>query len=448
LSHISHLGLTKFVFPGATHTRLSHSIGVMSVMARICRQLKLSEAETRLLRLAALLHDVGQYPLSHVIETVYRVKDGQLAELVENPDALDSIQKVGPLQRVTRRPPGVEYARDKALAGEVITRRPDLLAVLQGNGVGEDDIEQIAKIVQGNHSSSLYHHLLDSEYDCDRLDYVGRDAMMAGVPYGRIDLDFLIQNMSAPTAPPGGSDRVLAIDKRKALHSLEHYLTSRYYMYSQVIFHKTVRSLELLAKAMFLELADAGSTYGDFEEIRASVPTADFLNFDDHLFWQLTREAAGRGDGPVARFASKLMRREPLRYVTEFKVLQDNDELTATYGRATNWLLNSGNLKLLAYDAQLTPEQVVAEELFIEFVPIGAEVPVAELLNNPIATQAAARNSPYLRNDDGSIELMISDPSTILQALSTKKLRMLRLYVDGTEREEESLRSAVKKRVA
>ena len=72
LSNISHLGFAYWVFPGARHSRAAHSIGTLHVMTKVARQLGFGCKEQKLLRLAALLHDIGQYPFSHAIERVYR----------------------------------------------------------------------------------------------------------------------------------------------------------------------------------------------------------------------------------------------------------------------------------------------------------------------------------------------------------------------------------------
>lgn len=402
--------------------------------------------EAQLLRLAGLLHDIGQYPLSHVIETVYRLRPRPLNHLIVNPEVLEPVVERPTLQKVSARPPGTEYARDKALAGEVITRRPDIVAVLKRHDFSEDRIEEIAKIVRGKHASTLYRHLLDSDYDCDRLDYLRRDARMAGVPYGEIDLDYLIQNMSSHVYPPNGADKVLAIEKRKALHSLEHYLTSRYYMYSQVVFHKTVCSFELLAKALYYELAEQELVYPDYDAIVADVENDSFLDFNDHQFWEHARQAAQRA-GRTAAFARRLLRREPLNFLLEFKCLANKGEVSADYAKALNWLLHPNNLETVCADAGLDPQLVATQELGIEFVPIGSDVSVEDLLARPDETRTAVLNSPYLVDDDGRLEIMIKDESTILRALSTQKLRILRLYIEGDDETGNRLRESLRARM-
>ena len=181
LSNISQLGFAYWVFPGARHSRAAHSIGTLHVMSKVARQLGLGEQEQKLLRLAALLHDIGQYPFSHVIERVYRrigkVPTGQVFQGLE-PQQLRAQTSI---QRAAVPPRGEKYARDKDLAGEVIRKRPDLRNVLDAHDVGEKEREEVIQIIQGKHSCNAYTLLMDSDFDCDRLDYVVRDASLAGV---------------------------------------------------------------------------------------------------------------------------------------------------------------------------------------------------------------------------------------------------------------------------
>jgi HD superfamily phosphohydrolase len=75
LGRISQLGLASLLFPGATHTRLVHSLGALHIASLIAKRLELPDHEQRIVRTAALLHDIGQYPLSHAIEFLYRARE-------------------------------------------------------------------------------------------------------------------------------------------------------------------------------------------------------------------------------------------------------------------------------------------------------------------------------------------------------------------------------------
>lgn len=449
LGHIKQLGLAHFVWPGATHTRFSHSLGCMHIVGKIAEHLALDDEEVKLLRLAGLLHDIGQYPLSHVIETVYRHIAGTSAEVYfEDPAALASADKRPLLWRAAGPAPGNEKARDKALAKEVIDRRPDLRAVFDKHGITQEDRNRIASMIAGRHLDTLYGHLLDSDYDCDRFDYVLRDSRAAGVTYGLIELDYLIQNMK--TVPvEGGSDRVLAINRRKGLHALEQYLTARYFMYSQVIYHKTVRSLELLAKAAGLAFAERGIMYSSFEEIIDSVSSEDFVLFDDAYFYGKLRSYwhdADEGDA-LREIVGRLLFRRPLGFVCEYRSLAQPGREPHGFSIPHNWFAVPENLATIADDVGLDPEKLVVEELTVDMVPFGSEVPFELVLRENIAAKRAVFRSPRLLDDDGRVMFLFQDEGSLISDLAGKQLRLLRMYVNSTDSADiDKLRIAIQSR--
>lgn len=448
LGHIKQLGLAHLVFPGATHTRFSHSIGCMHIVGKIAEHLELDAKETKLLRLAGLLHDIGQYPLSHAIEAVYRqIAAAGAQSYVEDSQALRSIGDTPLLWRAAAPPPGMDKARDKALARTVITKRPDIRRVFEDHNVSPDEVERIADIIAGRHLETLYGHLLDSDYDCDRLDYVIRDSQSAGVTYGLIELDYLIQNMSIVEVEGA---RVLAVNRRKALHALEHYLTARYFIYSQVIYHKTVRSFELLAKAAFLGLAELNLVYPSFEEIEQAASKDEFVLFDDSYFYRVLRdywENASAND-QLRGLIDRLLFRRRLPFICEYRSFAKKGAEPGSYSIPHNWLSNQENLSTLAGDAGLRPDQIAVEEVSIEMVPFGAEVPFDLALREEMKAKRAITRSPRLFDDESKSHMyLFEDEGSLLGDLAGKYLRLLRVYVNSDEvHEQERLRSALRNR--
>ena len=451
LGRIQQLGLASMVFPGATHTRLSHSLGVLHIMTQIVRRLGLEGDEPKKLRLAALLHDIGQYPLSHVIESVYR-KIGDtpenLKDVVSNYEILKELKSSDTiLQFAAGEPTGTDDARDKAIAVEVIKHRPDLQAVFLKHDIDEKFIDEVVKIIKGEHESVLFRHLMDSDYDCDRLDYVGRDAYLTGVQYGKIDLAYLIENFSCPVFPPTSTERVLAINKRRALHTFEHYLTARYYMYSQIIYHKTVKSLELIAKAIFLQLADKKDEngidyiYNSYKKIIEIIPSDEFLFFDDTYFYKKIFEYYQQpdSDDSVKKLIGRLIKGESLTMIQEYRMLQNEDQDIFDIKYITaDTLLNKSDmtLKEICSNAYISRNQVVIDKPKpLKFVPIGQLTPTTQL--NIEETEKNILNTPRLFNEDtGETELIIEDKSSIINKLSGFELHIMRIYLD-TENETE-----------
>jgi uncharacterized protein len=447
LYRIQQLGMAQSVFPGATHTRAAHSIGVMHLIGRITERLGLSDEEQEQLRLAALLHDIGHYPLSHCIELVYRMLGDpevdpaktlfENAEVVKEPDA-------PLLQLATLLRPSTGAAKDKAIAGHVLRLRPDVRAAFRKHD-REHLIDDVARIIAGEHSDTLYSALMNSDYDCDRLDYVRRDSHLAGVVYGNIDLEYLIENLRICTWPATSTNRVLAVSKRKSLVALEHYLMARYYIYSQVVFHRTIRSLELIAKAVFIGLAKRGFVYKTYRDILNAIPTDDFLGFDDSYFfakcWEYQR--ANPDDPSLGPLIRRIADRRPLRLGFEFRILaKKGRDGEAEFTHVKRTLTRNTSLGSIAARAGLTLDEVVVDApVPLELVPIAPEVPVEQVLGMlEKASDAksdllrAMRVAPRLIDDNtGEITLLVGDPGTIVHHLADKKLFIIRAYTTSDD---------------
>lgn len=221
LDGIRQLGPVASVYPGATHTRRSHSLGVYYIARRLVLSLVergqidfASRGGLRAFLAAALLHDLGHFPFAH-----------SLKEL--------------PLRR------------HEALAGDLAADEP-LREALE---YAQIDPEQVAAIIDperdGNsdRETKLYRRLLSGVLDPDKIDYLTRDAYFCGVPYGIQDADYIVRRVFVD----GGE---LVVDERGEM-SVEAVLFSKYQMYRAVYWHPTVRSATAtVKKAVFLALRD------------------------------------------------------------------------------------------------------------------------------------------------------------------------------------------------
>jgi uncharacterized protein len=222
LGRIKQLGPAFLVYPGATHTRRAHSIGVFHMARRLAWALAAkgeldfcSREGLRSYLVAALCHDLGHFPFAH-----------SLKELpLEEHESLTGRELLG-----------------KSLRGLVL-------------GAGADP-EFVAAIVDesrpdgGNREIRFFRGLLSGVLDPDKLDYLNRDAFFCGVPYGLQDSDFILQRLAIA---PG--DR-LGIEER-GLMSIEGLLFSKYLMYRSVYWHKGVRSATaMIKKAVLLALRE------------------------------------------------------------------------------------------------------------------------------------------------------------------------------------------------
>jgi len=208
LRRIRQLGMASLTYPGADHSRYSHSIGVMEtarkIAERLSTQVTINDYDRRVFLCAALLHDLGHGPFSHVFERVTGVNHELLtARVIQDPES-----------------------EIHQLLIQVDTTLP----------------EDVVAVIQKRYKVRFLCDAISSQLDADRLDYLLRDDHMTGAGYGGFDLRWLIQAM---TIDPG-SGRLVVLPK--AVSAVEAYMQARYHMYRNVYFHKVVRSAEGMLK--------------------------------------------------------------------------------------------------------------------------------------------------------------------------------------------------------
>ena len=217
LRYVRQLGHAYLVYPGATHTRFEHALGAHHLAGRTLAMLAangelrgIPEHECEVARAAALLHDVGHYPFSHALEEI-----------------------------------GVEH--HEAVARPLITGGP--VADVLRDVAGADAPDRVHRLVCGTSDSPLQ-GLISGSLDLDKLEYLKRDALMCGVPYGEIDVDRLLHSLVLLDDPEHGR-RAVGVHE-KGLAALESLLFAKYQMYRNVYWHHAVRA----ATAMYKRLVD------------------------------------------------------------------------------------------------------------------------------------------------------------------------------------------------
>lgn len=224
LRGVRQLALACLGYPGALHTRFDHTLGVMHVAGRMMKTLQPFlkdlgiaddaefERQRRLVRLAALVHDVGHGPYSHVSEHVLdHVSGGAAAKT------------------------GVGQAKlHEQVTLAIVEHDKDL-----GRILSEDDRRGIREILDTNGAKyrSVYRDIVSGSLDADKLDYLLRDAYFAGVRYGVFDLERILDEVRVINDPPGNQ---LAVGD-DAVPLLEQLYVARYHMTLQVYRHKTRR---------------------------------------------------------------------------------------------------------------------------------------------------------------------------------------------------------------
>jgi HD superfamily phosphohydrolase len=232
LRRVRQLGLASLVFPGAEHSRFAHALGTAHVMGRLLdrvaalehalpTQERIDPEAARDALAAALLHDLGHGPYSHLFEAVLPGSprhETWTERFILDPDS-------------------------------------EVQHVLEGLGRGS--AERVAKLVFGQHRLAYLGQAVSGTLDVDRCDYLLRDSHMTGVRYGIYDLDWLLRALTVGHVRDahGASQPVLAIEGRKGLPPIEGFFLARNFMYQQVYHHKAVRAAEVLVRAI---LARAG----------------------------------------------------------------------------------------------------------------------------------------------------------------------------------------------
>ena len=279
LRNIKQLGFSEFVFPGATHTRYLHSIGVMNVGTLVFNALfkdRLYDKEVQrlrqTLRLGCLLHDIGHAPLSHATESV--------------------MPQVSALNLPARfagsgdRQASHEDYTLKSIVDSSFTQ--SFHAVRSELGVTP---EAVAELVLGETRDAAYftlggvdwfplmHQLVSSEMDCDRMDYLLRDSYFCGVSYGKFDLDWIVDNLKACQE---GGRAYLGISER-AVSTFDDFLLSRFHMFMMVYFHYRAVCLEQMLMRYFA--ATGKNEYAIPADIEA------YLDHDDPHLWKVLRKS-------------------------------------------------------------------------------------------------------------------------------------------------------------
>jgi HD superfamily phosphohydrolase len=332
LRHISQLGLANYVFPTATHSRLAHSLGATHVMGWMLRQRTLQdyfrerEELIPVLRLAALLHDIGHYPFSHLGEAVYSaIERGAVDEREKNGLSIFDV--------AATRGPVHSSASHETLTAEVI--RETRIAELINNELGQigsrDASEVLIDIIGGTYPDAVCHSLISSDLDCDRLDYLVRDSASAGLTYGQVDLAYLIENLRIETHARFGP--MLVVDASHGFGAVEHYLHARYFHYARFITHKTIASAELLLAVVMLELARLRKLKPRADDIKSLVGTPKLLWFTDQYVWTLLTEAtdAGWASSDLKEAANSLLRRTLMKCACSVENLETDSTEERSY---------------------------------------------------------------------------------------------------------------------
>lgn len=294
LRRIRQLGFSEFVFPGAVHTRFSHSIGTMEMARKLMAIIDQSDYSTtggsshqihRTATLcAALLHDVGHGPFSHVFEEacsrcgIKRDHEEWTADIIGDPEISEVLR--------------AHSEELPALVSSFFTTQP---------------------------GSNPYTVLISSNLDADRLDFLQRDRYFSGSVMGSIDIEWLVDCLKIKEIEQNESYPFQFVVSRKGIRVIEEYLTSYAAMYEGLYFHKTTRAAQMML-LMFLEEIFAGGNVDEVlesdEPIRIHFENSEnatvdnYLRLDDFSIWRMLDLCSSRDIGRSTELANRILKRD------------------------------------------------------------------------------------------------------------------------------------------
>ena len=302
LRRIKQLGFSELVYPGATHTRFAHSVGVFHTSKKLIKIIrkeigKREQSKENHAIAAALLHDIGHGPFSHSFETV-----GKRLNL--------------------------KFANHERMSDELI-RNSELTQIL--NQLGSGFADDVADVINNASKTTIHRAVVSSQFDADRLDYMRRDRLMTGSQHSAIDFPWLMNNLQINDVPSGIDNakipsRPTFVIGPKAINAAEAYVLGLFHLYPNVYFHKATRGAEKLFAELLVRLIELvqNDSLGSVG-LADSHPLVQFakspddiesaINLDDAVVWGSLSQLRQASDPLISSFAERLQDRKLFKCV-------------------------------------------------------------------------------------------------------------------------------------
>jgi uncharacterized protein len=320
LRQIKQLGFSEFSFPGATHNRFLHSIGVSHVAGQIFDGIFRAYPFTKpavknrlrqTMKLAALLHDIGHGPLSHTTEQV-------MPQLSKLNIKIYAEQKVDQTRQANHEDYTIKYVTDSTVSQVIETHFPEITAKYVA-GLIDKNLECDESFFSDGaiNFRPILSQIVSSELDADRMDYLERDSYFCGINYGKIDKDWLQQNLTLHIVD---HKAFLALNRR-ALYAFDDFLISRHHMHLMVYFHhKSIVYEEMLNR--YLTSADC--------KFILPADSNEYINYTDYKLYEHLGTVNNQWAQRIAqrrpyRVALELHNQDPKRIISIQEIFAKND---------------------------------------------------------------------------------------------------------------------------
>lgn len=452
LRRIRQMGFASYVFPSGEHSRFVHSLGVLCIMGKMCEHLYrqyggkedstvcFTIEDARKVRIAALLHDVGHFPFSHLSECVYsyidnvKTTDIMVEGLSTSVD--DNISLLGDIANFKKR-----KAKDhEHMGAEVVQKDPEIVSILEGIGILPEEIGQI--IIGDTQAKPVYAQLLHSSLDADRLDYLLRDSKQAGVSFGNVELEYILRQLRiercALRRNNGSEEPIdLVVFDIRGQHAIEHFLMARYFHYSQVVQHKTSSAFEAIAKALEYKVLTALTTpYQSYDDIVTLIGRDDFYQFTDDYMWETIRNYCEKSKDPYIGTLWECLsqRKKPTHVLTMTDIIPKaaaNSMANPVNDSAyllVKWLIQNMHCEL-AKEIGINPANIgfVESKVNLESIPSHLRAEDCSLDKFPDDIRGAIR----IIDKEGRVSFLASDNKSLINKMVDFTSNTLDVFVIG-----------------
>lgn len=404
LRSVRQLGLAHYVYPGADYSRFAHSLGACHVTGGILETLKdsapagvITDDVIQQHRLAALLHDVGHYPFSHSAEDA--IKDHYSQTVLEGHGGTAGV----PQQTLDHMDVGAVILSDD----------PEVRGVLEAAGVKPSDVSDVfTRRMPLNPSLA---NIISSDLDADRIDYLRRTAHHAGLPYGAVDIEYLMTQMSLDKC-----NRLCV--RAKALRAADHLLLCRYFDYQSVAYHKAVAGFEWVLRDVIAELLRRDVLRCSKEEVEKLVATGDWFSFDDAAVIEHIRRLRAATDlsAVVKDKIDAILLRRPVPVIYENEQIDARDKKDPTRLRVMAEMVVEDMCKTFGIEHKRVHTWHLTGRTITK---VGSHVPVGDALDEEDMIQEVR-----ILGDDGNSQPIVKDPRSLMSVLGDRALYAVRVY--------------------